>query len=136
MVVWGRRTDTRTFTDGAAFTPAAGSWGRVIQVPGLEALNKGDAVVVSVSCASAGSCAAGGSYDDRFHHGQGSSSPRPDSTPRAPRAARSLPDRPARQRPGSSKARPALVLASAGNRGQPVRPPSSPRPASPQHRQK
>jgi hypothetical protein len=38
-----------------------GSWGRVIEVPGLRALNKGgDASVSSVSCASAGSCAAVG----------------------------------------------------------------------------
>ena len=39
-----------------------GRWGRAIEVPGLGALNKGDARVVSVSCTSAGNCAAGGSY--------------------------------------------------------------------------
>src|SRR6266704_1530990 len=44
---------------------AAGSWGRAIAVPGLRALNQGHfAVVISVSCASAGSCAAGGFYRD------------------------------------------------------------------------
>jgi hypothetical protein len=52
--------------------PAAGSWGRAIAVPGLRALNKRrGAGVVSVSCASAGSCAAGGHYSDRHGHGQG-----------------------------------------------------------------
>jgi len=40
-----------------------GVWGQAIEVPGLGALNTArDATVVSVSCASAGNCAAGGSY--------------------------------------------------------------------------
>ena len=43
---------------------AIGSWGRAIEVPGLGALNKGDADVASVSCGSAGNCAAGGYYTD------------------------------------------------------------------------
>ncbi len=43
-----------------------GVWGRAIEVPGLGALNKGgDAKVSSVSCGSAGNCAAGGYYADR-----------------------------------------------------------------------
>ena len=51
---------------------AAGSWGRVIEVPGLRALNKGgDAAVISVSCASAGNCGAGGYYTDGDRHGEG-----------------------------------------------------------------
>src|SRR5215831_11423930 len=51
---------------------AAGSWGRAIGVPGLGALNKGGfAGVNSVSCASAGSCGAGGLYRDGHGHGQG-----------------------------------------------------------------
>src|SRR5260370_740342 len=53
-------------TAAAAFPAAgapAGSWGRAIEVPGLAALDKvGGAVVVSVSCGSAGNCAAGGGY--------------------------------------------------------------------------
>ena len=49
---------------------AAASWGRAIGVPGLTALNKGDAEVDEVSCASAGNCAAGGDYTDRDGHGQ------------------------------------------------------------------
>ena len=44
-----------------------GTWGTVNQVPGL-----GGRIVnvVWVSCASAGTCAAGGYYRDRSHHGQ------------------------------------------------------------------
>lgn len=37
----GGPTGTAAFTGGAAFAPAAGSWGRAIEVPGLGALNKG-----------------------------------------------------------------------------------------------
>jgi hypothetical protein len=52
---------------GAA-VPAASLWGRAVVVPGLEVLNRGQlAQVSSVSCASAGNCAAGGFYRD---HGQ------------------------------------------------------------------
>ncbi len=52
---------------------AAGAWGRAIGLPGLGALNAGGgpAGVSSVSCASAGSCAAGGGYKDGHHHRQG-----------------------------------------------------------------
>jgi hypothetical protein len=53
--------------------PAAtsGSWHNAIEVPGLGALNKGgDAHVTSVSCGSAGNCAAGGHYLDRSGHDQ------------------------------------------------------------------
>ncbi len=46
-----------------------GVWGRAVEVPGLAALNGGgDATVFSVSCASAGNCAASGSYHRRHHH--------------------------------------------------------------------
>jgi hypothetical protein len=49
-----------------------GVWGQAIEVPGLAALNAGtDAGVGSVSCASAGNCAAGGDYTDGQGHGQG-----------------------------------------------------------------
>src|SRR6266851_3766927 len=51
---------------------AIGWWGRAITVPGLGALNKGrNAGVLSVSCPSAGSCAAGGDYRDGGGHQQG-----------------------------------------------------------------
>ena len=40
-----------------------GTWGKAIEVPGLAALNTGgDAQLTSLSCGSAGNCAAGGSY--------------------------------------------------------------------------
>src|SRR5262250_1816619 len=58
---------TTPVSTAAAAVPApggpVGSWGRAIEVPGLAALDKaGGADVVSVSCGSAGNCAAGGYY--------------------------------------------------------------------------
>ena len=51
---------------------AHGTWGRAIEVPGLDVLNKGGlAEVISVSCASPGNCAAGGSYRDQWFRTQG-----------------------------------------------------------------
>jgi hypothetical protein len=42
-----------------------GQWGTAIEVPGLGALSTGgSAGVGSVSCASAGSCSAGGFYSE------------------------------------------------------------------------
>ena len=56
----------------AAPTGAAASWGRAVPVPGLADLGKsGSAQVLSVSCASPGSCAAGGYYGDGSDHQQG-----------------------------------------------------------------
>lgn len=50
----------------------AGSWGRAIQVPGLGALNTGgNATVSSVSCGTAGNCAAAGDYTDRHDQAGG-----------------------------------------------------------------
>jgi hypothetical protein len=52
-------------------TEAGGQWGTAIEVPGTAALNSdGVAEIHSVSCAAAGSCAAGGLYLDASHHGQ------------------------------------------------------------------
>jgi len=49
-----------------------GTWRTAIEVPGSGALNKGGwARVTSVSCRSAGRCAAGGLYTDGHGHGQG-----------------------------------------------------------------
>ena len=49
-----------------------GRWHQAIEVPGLRALNKGGPAQVSeLSCASAGSCAAGGLYRDGAGHRQG-----------------------------------------------------------------
>jgi hypothetical protein len=46
-----------------------GSWGTAIEVPRTAALNSGgSAQVTSLSCASAGNCAAGGSYTNSSHH--------------------------------------------------------------------
>ena len=53
---------TRVVAGGRAAAPG-GTWGKAEQVPGTAALNTGgNASVGSVSCASAGSCSAGGSY--------------------------------------------------------------------------
>ena len=44
---------------------AHGIWGTAIEVPGTAALNQGgNALITSVSCASAGNCSAGGQYVD------------------------------------------------------------------------
>ena len=49
-----------------------GRWGTAIEVPGTAALNAGgDAEVTSVSCASAGNCAAGGFYARRLRQQSG-----------------------------------------------------------------
>jgi hypothetical protein len=49
----------------------ASTWGTAIEVPGLGSLNQGgQAQVASVSCPSAGNCAAGGFYTDSSGHGQ------------------------------------------------------------------
>jgi hypothetical protein len=49
---------------GAA-AASGGTWQKAIEVPGTGALNQGSAAQVgSVSCASAGNCAAGGGYTD------------------------------------------------------------------------
>jgi hypothetical protein len=46
-------------------------WGRAIEVPGSSSLNLGgSAAVTSISCATAGNCAAGGSYRDGSGHDQ------------------------------------------------------------------
>jgi hypothetical protein len=50
---------------------AGGTWGPAEEVPGIAALNTGgDALVGSVSCASAGNCSAGGFYTESFSHQQ------------------------------------------------------------------
>src|SRR5260370_16528 len=49
----------------------AATWRAAIEVPGTGGLNKGGgAAVVSVSCASAGNCAAAGDYKDSSRHHQ------------------------------------------------------------------
>jgi hypothetical protein len=57
---------------GFVVNELTGAWGAAIEVPGLGTLNGGgSARVSSLSCGAAGNCAAGGSYVDRHHHGQG-----------------------------------------------------------------
>jgi hypothetical protein len=65
------------YSDGSAFqafvvSERSGRWGRAIEMPGSGALNVGgSAGVNSVSCPSAGNCAAGGLYVDGSDHDQG-----------------------------------------------------------------
>ena len=48
-----------------------GRWGTAIEVPGIAKLNAGESPYIgSFSCPSAGNCAAGGSYRDRYGHTQ------------------------------------------------------------------
>ena len=70
--VGGVYQDRRGHYQGFVVSLRHGVWGRAIEVPGLGAQNKGgDAGVNSVSCAVAGSCAAGGSYTGRHHLPEG-----------------------------------------------------------------
>ncbi len=56
--------DPLVFVEGVRYWSRTGGWGTAIEVPGTKALNTGGiAGVNSVSCASAGDCAAGGGYD-------------------------------------------------------------------------
>ena len=66
-----------SYEDGSAHSQAFvvseknGRWGQAIEVPGSGGLNAGGAASIdSVSCASAGNCAAGGEYKDASAHGQ------------------------------------------------------------------
>ena len=47
-----------------------GTWGNAIEVPGTATLNSSGAAVRSVSCATAGNCAAGGVYNQGSGHAQ------------------------------------------------------------------
>jgi hypothetical protein len=70
-VAGGRYQDGSGPYQAFVASQANGTWLAAIEVPGTGTLNKGgNAGVVSVSCASAGNCAAGGSYTDRFGHTQ------------------------------------------------------------------
>jgi hypothetical protein len=68
----GSNPDVVTSGRGFVVSERNGRWGRAVEVPGLGVLNKGgNAEVSSVSCASAGSCAAVGFYRDGGRHQQG-----------------------------------------------------------------
>jgi hypothetical protein len=68
----GYYTDSSGHSQGFVVSERNGSWGKAKEVPGLGALNAGGhAQVLSVSCPSAGNCAAGGYYTDSSGHSQG-----------------------------------------------------------------
>src|SRR5215472_1694524 len=61
----GSYTDSSGGGQAFVVSEVNGSWGQAKEVPGLAALNQGgSALLTSVSCARAGTCAAGGSYTD------------------------------------------------------------------------
>jgi hypothetical protein len=65
---------TKTDSQGFLAVERNGRWDKAIEVPGLGALNAGRAAladITSVSCASAGNCAAGGNYQDKSERNQG-----------------------------------------------------------------
>ncbi len=62
----GYYTDFSTNLQAFVVSEVNGTWHKSIEVPGTAALNQyGDAAIGSVSCASAGTCSAGGWYMDR-----------------------------------------------------------------------
>jgi hypothetical protein len=64
-VAVGNYTDESDDSQAFIVTEAKGRWAKAIEVPGTATLNKGGhAYMYSVSCAAAGTCAAGGSYKD------------------------------------------------------------------------
>src|SRR5262249_30786721 len=64
-VAGGGDTDGSGHSQAFVVDEANGSWGTAIEVPGTASLNSGNSATVrSVSCATAGNCAAGGWYTD------------------------------------------------------------------------
>jgi hypothetical protein len=67
----GFYVDNHSHTQGFVTSERKGHWGKAIEIPGLGALNKsGLLTAISVSCGSAGSCSAGGNYQDGSGHFQ------------------------------------------------------------------
>ena len=61
----GDYTDSSGRGQAFVVSQVHGVWGKAIEVPGTAALNQGEnAYILSVSCASAGNCTAGGDYQD------------------------------------------------------------------------
>jgi hypothetical protein len=59
----GMYTDSSGFNQAFVVSQVGGKWGKAKEVPGTATLNTGGfAQVLSVSCASAGNCSAGGNY--------------------------------------------------------------------------
>ena len=68
----GDYRDQHGHVQGFVISEKNGRWARATEVPGLGALNQGGNVgVVSVSCGSAGDCAAAGNYTNGGGHRQG-----------------------------------------------------------------
>jgi hypothetical protein len=69
--VWCAAPPAVMAAPAAGAVTRAGTWRTAIEVPGLGSLNRGgNAQLASVSCGSAGNCAAGGSYKDGSGHQQ------------------------------------------------------------------
>jgi hypothetical protein len=67
----GWYTDSSDHIQPFVVSEVNGTWHNAIKVPGIATLNKaGDAVINAVSCSSAVSCSALGSYTDRAKHYQ------------------------------------------------------------------
>jgi hypothetical protein len=67
--IGGYFDDSVDHGQGFVANEVKGRWHRAIGVPGLAALNKGDAAAVnSVSCSSAGDCTASGAYPAHGHY--------------------------------------------------------------------
>jgi hypothetical protein len=67
----GNYTDSSSHAQAFVTEEVNGTWADAIEVPGTAALNTGgNGWVASVSCTSAGNCAAGGQYTDSSHHAQ------------------------------------------------------------------
>ena len=67
----GEYTDGSGHPQGFVVTEVNGRWRKAVEVPGTAALNAGGgAETATVSCAAAGSCAAGGDYTDGSGHHQ------------------------------------------------------------------
>lgn len=65
VAVWCAPQLAVTAATAAGAIARGGTWRNAIEVPGVGSLNTGgDARITSVSCATAGSCAVGGSYTD------------------------------------------------------------------------
>ncbi len=68
-VVGGSFASVTPFTQAFLVTDKNGHWGKAFAIPGMSVLNvQGYAHVYSVSCSSAGNCAAGGYYKDVSGH--------------------------------------------------------------------
>ena len=64
-------TDDHGLQQAFVASEADGTWGAAMEVPGLGPLNAGgNASITSVSCGSAGNCAAVGTYTDGAGHTQ------------------------------------------------------------------